>query len=47
MWHDHPFSQRNEATKRAMRVKVGGDGEGKVGQNLKKGGRKYRGVFIK
>ena len=25
--HDHPFSQRNKATKRAVGVEVGGNGE--------------------
>ena len=37
MLHNHPFSQRNKATKRAVGVEVGGNG-GEVGQNLKKGG---------
>ena len=32
MWHNHPFSQINNATKREVRVEVGGKG---VGQNLK------------
>ena len=27
MWHDHPCSQRNKVTKRAMEM-VGGDEEG-------------------
>ena len=34
MWHDHLFSQRNKATKRAVVL----EGEGGVGQNLTKGG---------
>ena len=38
MWHDHPFSQRNKTTKRAVGLEVGEDGEEKgVGQNLVKG----------
>ena len=48
MWHDHQFSQRNKATKRAgVGVEFGGQ-EG-VGQNLKKraGGRQYRGRLRK
>ena len=44
MWHDHPSSQRNKTTKRAVGVEVGGKGGG-GGQNLKKGGRQYRGNF--
>ena len=45
MWHDHPFSQRNKTTKIALGVEVGGDGEGGVEQNWKKGGlHKIRGV---
>ena len=49
MWHNHPFSQRNKTTERA----VGGEGfkltwkGGGVGQNLKKRIWQYRGVFIK
>ena len=35
MWNDHPFSQRNKATQRAVRIEIGG---GRVGQNLKKSG---------
>ena len=34
MWHDHPFSERNNAT---IRAEGGGRGE-RGGQNLKKGG---------
>ena len=46
--HDHPFSQRNKATERALGLDVGGKGGGTKGQNLKKeGGRQYRWVFIK
>ena len=46
MWHDHLFSQRNKATKRALGLglgykKKGGGGE-EVGKNLKKQGREYR-----
>ena len=26
MWRDHRFSQRNQATKRAVGVEVGGEG---------------------
>ena len=42
MWHDPPFSQENKATKRVVRVEVGGErGEKRVEQNFKKkrGGR--------
>ena len=42
MWHNHPFSQRNKTTERAVGVGVGGKrewGGGGIGQNLKKGGR--------
>ena len=50
MLRDHPFSKRNKATKRAVKVEVGGEGVGFV-QNLKKGAgedRQYRGgVFLK
>ena len=45
MWHDHPCSQRNKVTKRAMEM-VGGDEEG-GGGFWKKNGRQYRGVFMK
>ena len=38
-WHNHPFSQGNKTTKRAVGVEVGSnDEEGGVGQNLKKMG---------
>ena len=47
MLHNHTFSQRNKATEKAVEVKAGGKKEG-VGENfLKRGGRKYRRVFIK
>ena len=37
MWHDPPFSQENKATKRVVRVEVGGErGEKRVEQNFKK-----------
>ena len=37
MWHNHPFSQRNKTSKKAVEVKVRGNGrEREVGQNLKK-----------
>ena len=41
MRRDYPFSQRNKATKRVVRVEVGGKcgWGGGVGQNLKRGGR--------
>ena len=46
MRRDYPFSQRNKATKRVVRVEVGGKcgWGGGVGQNLKRGGegRQYR-----
>ena len=36
MWRDHPFSQRNKTTERALGVGVGGDRKrGGGGQNLK------------
>ena len=39
MWHDPPFSQENKATKRVVRVGVGGErGEKRVEQNFKKEG---------
>ena len=37
MWHDHPFSQRNKSTKKAVEMEVGGDGERVVVQILKSG----------
>ena len=37
MWHDHPFSQRNKTTERAMEVGIGGDRE-EEGEGLEKGG---------
>ena len=46
MWHNHPLKQWNKATKRAVELEDIG-GERGVGQNLKKEGRQYRGVFIK
>ena len=42
MWHNHPFSQRNKATERAVGVRVGDGREGEVGQSLKKGGMQNR-----
>ena len=50
MWYNHLFCQRNKTRKRAVEVEVGGDVEGgrEVVQNLKRrGGRQYKGVFIK
>ena len=50
MWHNYPFCQINEATKREGEYRgVFGYvfGRRAVGQNLKKGGRQYKGVFIK
>ena len=38
MWCNHPFSQRNKRTKRAVGVEVGGDGKGVAGSKLEKGG---------
>ena len=48
MWHDPPFSQENKATKRVVRVEVGGERrEKRVEQNFKKkrggAGMQYRG----
>ena len=40
MWCDHPFSQRNKRTKRA--VEVGGDGKGVAGPKLEKGGNRQK-----
>ena len=37
MWPDHPFSQRNKITERAVRVEVGGSRKGTGVQNLKNG----------
>ena len=34
MWHDHPFSQQNKVTKKAVGSRLGGGGW----TNLKKGG---------
>ena len=36
MWRDHPFSQRDKATERAVRVGVGGDREEGGGGGLNK-----------
>ena len=48
MWRDHPFSQKNKTTKRAVGAEIGGDMERGVGQNLRKGGVGNIGrVFIK
>ena len=49
MWHDHPFSQRNKATKRALELEVGGKigWGGRVKQNLKKWTDNTGGVFKK
>ena len=48
MWRDDPFSQRSKTTKRTVgwRLEAMGKME-RVGQNLKRGGRQYKGVFIK
>ena len=46
MWHDHPFSQRNKATKKQWQRRLEARGGG--GQYLKKEGREqYRRLFIK
>ena len=45
MWCDHPFSQRSKATKRAVGVKVGGNGEG-LDKIWKRGVGNVGGVFI-
>ena len=36
MWSDHPFSQRNRATKRTVGIWVGGDREVGEGVGLEK-----------
>ena len=36
MWHDPPFSQGNKATKRVVRVEVGGE------RGWKRGGTKFQ-----
>ena len=41
MWHDHPFSQRNKTTERALGLWVGGNRKGGWTQ-FEKGGRQYR-----
>ena len=38
MWHNHPISQRNKTTERAVGVRDEGNREGGFGQNLKKRG---------
>ena len=35
MWRDHPFSQRNKATERAVGVEVGDEEEGGGGGGTK------------
>ena len=46
MWHDHPVSQRNKATKKQWQRRLEARGGG--GQYLKKeGGEQYRRLFIK
>ena len=48
MWCNHPFSQRNKRTERAVGLGVEGDRERGVGQNFKKGGvENIGGVLIK
>ena len=43
MWHDHPFSQRNMTTERALGMRVWGDREvGGVGKTWKREYRQYR-----
>ena len=36
IWRDHPFSQRNKTTERAVGVGVGGDREVRGGEGSKK-----------
>ena len=36
MWCNHPFSQRNKATEKAVEVEVGDDGDGQT--KFEKGG---------
>ena len=49
MWHDHPFSQRNMTTERAVVVGFGGDKEvgGRMDNICKKGVGNIGEVFIK
>ena len=46
MWHDHPFSQGNNTTKRAVGVDVGGNKGGDRTNYGKGGGWQYRGHGI-
>ena len=41
VWCDHPFSQRNKATKRALGTEFGGEGRGWA--EFEKGSRQYGG----
>ena len=43
MWHDHPFSQRKTTSKRAVKVKVGGNGKEGFDKFLKMLGKHYMG----
>ena len=45
MWHGHPFSQRNKTSKVSGGWRLEATDKG-VGQNFKKVGGQYRGVFI-
>ena len=38
MWHNHPFSQRNKTSKKAVEVKVRGNGRERGWTEFKKDG---------
>ena len=46
MWHNHPLSQRNNTSKIAVEVKVGGNRKEGLDKILKRWDRQYRGFFI-
>ena len=49
MRRDHPFIERRKTTEKGVGLGIGGNRESEgVEQNLKRGGKQYRGgVFIK
>ena len=47
MWHNHPFSQRNKTTERAVGVGVGGNMDERGLGKIWKRGVGNIGVFIK